>query len=174
MPSGPIQNLTPGLLSLMQLKNLGRLPGQLLDTVGPSLDMEGYWLRGQLGADVPTGVVTLAPANFGFSTFSTNPIQVPSNQWWWCQSISVRSDALAAGESVLGLQPAVQWGQGGSAKYASLGSPSGLVSGANAQAVATALDIWLPPGCNVGVWVSQIAGVSVDIQCDVYRVALTI
>lgn len=43
--SGPIQTLPAGFLSLLQLKNMGVNPSQLIDSVQPSFDMMEWYLR---------------------------------------------------------------------------------------------------------------------------------
>lgn len=47
MPWRPIQTATAGLLSLLELKNVGKNPESLIESVQPTVEMSGWWLRGQ-------------------------------------------------------------------------------------------------------------------------------
>jgi len=71
MPSGPIQSGTAGLLSLLEVKNLGRNPDSLLDAVTPTLEMVPWWLRAQSvpyqAADVADGAGAGSMLAFGAS-----------------------------------------------------------------------------------------------------------
>lgn len=94
----PIQPLAPGLLSLLGLKNLGRLPDGFADEVRPSLDLERWYLNGSSiilstaedwTADVGAGEIT------GFFRIGATPITgfgditVPDGELWWVEDIDV-------------------------------------------------------------------------------------
>jgi hypothetical protein len=70
MPWRPIQNATAGFLSLLNIKNVGKNPDTLLESVQPIVNMEPWWLRGAVSAVLPgaTIVATGGSQNLTFAS----------------------------------------------------------------------------------------------------------
>lgn len=164
---GPIQTIPAGLLGLLELKTLGRLPDALSATVTPTVDMLEFWLRQRSftnGSTVHGITQTTAPGSP--LLFSPTPIVVPENQWWYFHEYSVIAVfTAAAGQQVDNYAPMIMYNRTGTINYATLAPGVSAVSSAT-QAVAqivTARDFWANPGSGLGLFFGQIvsaAGVS--------------
>lgn len=78
--SRPIQTLAPGFLSMLGLKNEGRLPADMVDMVQPVVDLRDFYFSGNREV-VPELVATnvlVAAVNYVFVDLS-----VPQNEIWW-------------------------------------------------------------------------------------------
>lgn len=91
-PSGPIQTQPRGLLGLLQLKNQGRNPSDLLDTLTPTFDLE----RLLVGATLEVSQTGLVAAVIG----SNVGITVPETEVWFVWGVCVTTDVLGAGEAI--------------------------------------------------------------------------
>lgn len=83
-PSGPIQTFAPGFLELLQLKNRGRNPAVLLDSVQPTIDMLQFYLQAQITSES----VTSLTAAGGVITFHT-VLGANSQEPQWVHNFSV-------------------------------------------------------------------------------------
>lgn len=134
MPSRPVQGYPVGFLSLLGLKNLGKLPDVLLDEVRPSFDVTGWYLRGirvpitQDVLDIGTGVVQ--------TIFITT--RVPEGEVWFVHSSLVRIEPGAAGNHFVSLVIEDRNGQ----FRAGVLVPQPLAI----PAIAERSDFWLYPG----------------------------
>lgn len=90
-PSGPIQVTPSGLLGFFNLKNSGRNPGVLLDSVGPSIEMRDWYFASQLDSLTDTVSVTAAQATFAFVN-----LVVPPTEAWWVESATLIADVTVA------------------------------------------------------------------------------
>lgn len=96
-PLFPIQVVPPGLLGLLQLKQLGRLPDKLTDTVAGVIELRDWFLTARrvetltLFPTIPTKA--LATGNNGNQLFQSGAppanCVVPQNQIWWVEELSV-------------------------------------------------------------------------------------
>lgn len=141
--SGPIQLNPPGLLALLQVKNSGKNPTVLLDSVSPTVDMGTWYMRSM---QEYSQVVGNLPAD-GSGTLGVS-ISVPQGEWWFVHELGleVRAGAAdAAATCIFGLVmrplsvsnalPITQWSQPlvGSATLRPFG-------------FAVARGFWAPPG----------------------------
>ncbi len=174
LPSGPIQTLAPGLLSVLQLKNTGRLPSVLLGDVSPSIDMLDFYLRslGVANANAAhTRTQVTASGNFyQFNAGGKGSIVVPQTEWWWVEHYSVTAVMSAvAGQAVEGLTPALAFNTSSSLEYAGVGrecrSAISNATAANAILVSSDKPFWAPPGSILGYFVGSVisaAGISLQ------------
>lgn len=155
-PSGPVQTPAPGFLSLLNLKNVGQLPDILIGELSPSVNLDKYFLRGQLVNNPASSDLSLAAGNYGtFRQFTTNPIAVPETQWWWVERVSILAYATAAGAVCHDFGVAMQV-PGGPNPYGLL-SVTTSTTATRTTTIVSASDIWLPPGSRLGVWVGDVA-----------------
>lgn len=104
--SRPINVIAPGLLGFFQLKQSGKNPDELSDTVIPSLEMFDWYMQARLVDSFITigggasSTRTSANGVTGFVSFTTNPIEVPQGEAWWVWNYNVTTNALPAGDSV--------------------------------------------------------------------------
>lgn len=105
-PLGPIQVIPPGLMGLLQLKQQGRLPTDLADSVQPVLEMRDWYFTGRRVAttalfpgaaplatfNVP-GVQTFVPSAGGLAT-------VPNGQYWYVDTCAAYGTLAAAADTV--------------------------------------------------------------------------
>jgi hypothetical protein len=83
-----IQTIPRGLLHLLGLKNLGRVPSALLDEVRPTIDIQDWWLREKLQRGSSFVAFNGAPVLGGFSqmnVLSNLPAlsTVPNGETWF-------------------------------------------------------------------------------------------
>lgn len=82
MPWRPIQPNAAGLLSLLGLKNLGRQPESLLETVQPSMEMFRFFTEGR--AEFVGGSFSVPMAgNYNATGFTSTDLQVPEGELWY-------------------------------------------------------------------------------------------
>lgn len=94
-PLGPIQIVPPGLVGLLQLKQLGRLPDKLADTVAGVIELRDWYLTSRrvdnlalLGGTPIFNAATGVTGNHTFS--SAGPLAVvPQNQLWYVEQMMV-------------------------------------------------------------------------------------
>lgn len=156
-PSGPLQAIPPGLLSLFQLKNLGRNPGELDGTLVPVVDLLDWYLLGQaidlFGISRTLDGATDVPGFIGWTT--PFAVVVPATEWWWVSWYSI-SVAQPTSNDDCALSPAVL--------LPSQPQQVQLFDNTAPQQVATygrvacgVRGFWLPPGSTLGFWLSNIA-----------------
>lgn len=145
MPSRPIQGFPSGLLSLLGLKNLGKLPDTLLDDVRATFELAPWYVRG-LRAPVYGGGTTVATGGLQVASYSG---AVPAGQLWYLHSASVQVQSAANATQrafcTVGIFDAI---------YPVLReSQVELVSsnfvGGYGEAICTLRDTWLYPGESV-------------------------
>lgn len=112
---GPIQVIPPGLMGLLQLKQEGRLPSQLAETVAPVLELRDWYLTARRVDDLalfPAGQpqVGIATGGIGLKTLLSGGVAaaVPGNQIWYVEELTIQvntalaTDSLAFSPMVLG------------------------------------------------------------------------
>lgn len=115
-PLGPIQLIPPGLLGLLQLKQLGRLPDKLADTVAGVVELRDWYLTARrvdqttLFGNATLVTAALGAGNTGFQAFHVGaaggPVCiVPQNQLWWVEQLTIAASLVAA--DVIRVLPAV-------------------------------------------------------------------
>jgi len=129
----PIQAYPPGFMSLLSLKNMGKLPDTLLENVQATFDLESWYLRGanQVLNPLISGVATgglqsqavLGPVpegelwfvqHFAIKVFTAAP---PASLDWWTElQIFDRDGHIRGGRT----DPVVQSVAGGGSLVASL------------------------------------------------------
>jgi len=158
-PSGPIQVIPPGLLGLLQLKNLGRLPDVLMGSVQPITEMMPWYLRANREVWPLNSGNTIAPGTYtGYVLMSPNELLVPQDEWWYVHSLSI-GFAAGAGGSAIGIRLAAQWNQVGTLKYQALGSERMVspLTAADGELLLAAYDFWAPPGSSLGFYVHTVS-----------------
>lgn len=172
--SGPIQVQPPGLLGLLQLKNLGRNPHSLDDLVVPTFDLGEWYLRADQfeASHVPcvpqaTGAIGFVAIGFGTAAL----FEVPSSEWWYVHTAQLFSGSIPAGDQVIA---AAAWREGGSASVAQMVSDpvAVAVSTVDQQLWVSARDFWVPPGAIFGVVLTRLetaAGLDFNMQVRATR-----
>lgn len=98
MPWRPIQAQPAGLLGFLQLKNAGRNPEQLSETLLPTMDLVQWYLESDVRLN--TGATAaLASGTLGQQLTTTTTQVVPSNEQWILRGISIGAD-LVAGDAI--------------------------------------------------------------------------
>lgn len=87
---GPIQALSPGLLSLLSLKQLGLNPSTLSDEVLLTMETVDWLMQNQIEAVTGNTVALTATGVFGFA------VQVPAGEIWYVHSATIMCDIIAA------------------------------------------------------------------------------
>lgn len=144
MPWKPISARADGLLSLLGIKNLGRNPEMLMETVQPVLDAQGWYLRSSSVGYNGTGVFAFVGENI----FPTELI-ASDQEWLYIHYADFQIFGLAAGNPhartfVFRNTP------GNAATYWSTPrTPSLLIAGLDIAQVSVR-DLWIPPGVQLG------------------------
>jgi len=153
---GPIQTIPKGLLSLLNLKQMGQNPGNLLGDVYPTLDLRDQYMQylavNQTALIGGVATMNLATASPGIRNFTTGNPVVPNGQTWYVFDYTVFGSLLPA--ETLSLVPIFQEPGTGGGEYA-VGPPSVDVITARARGFCTKADkpFWLAPGTNLAIHV---------------------
>jgi len=169
-PTGPVQTPVPGFLSLLNLKNVGQLPDELLGTVQPVMDHQGFLQRGSL-QNFPTfpGAAQGVLVYRGFvPADAAATLTVPGNEWWWVENLTIRANAGAG--ATLDMFAAAFQVPGGSNPFFVVGNQDVLTAGKTC-AMSVAQDFWMPPGSIVGMLVGSIAVAAVQFDTIGFRFA---
>lgn len=159
--SGPIQVVPAGLLGLLQLKQTGANPRDLLDTVQPSVDLLDSWRQARMldAMSLPNwganpSVTQNTPTGYNVFLVGGVAAAVPTNQWWYIDQLAVQLVIPAAADTCR-FQPACSMNPGVAPQqqYA-VGPDVADVASArlNRQLWARAdRSFWAPPGSTFGV-----------------------
>jgi len=149
LPARPIQPPPQGLLSLLQVKNMGVNPDTLNGSVQPVLDLMPLYLLGQVqglnGYARPIAAAT--PSSFAALQLGGVDLMVPAGQQWWVDNYSM-SAATGAGATVTGLRLAYQNFNG---MTFVMDSPE-VTLAALSNRLLRAGGFWLPPGSVIGFY----------------------
>jgi len=163
--SRPIQIPPEGLIGLLQLKNQGQNPTDLLDSVQPTIDALPQYLVGQ--AEIVTGIAfSITAVQQWFAG-----IDVPSSEVWFIHSLAFNLN-LAAGEQVLaapGFLPPGATFQQTLAPYAppaatimAPGAPNIIIIGAQPK-------FFVPPGTRFGLTVMDLsAAANIEVSSQIW------
>jgi len=161
-PSGPIQAIPAGLLGFFNLKNVGRNPAVMPDTVQPTLELRDWYFESLAVFDLEPHSITFNPAlgvtGFNPYTLATVNMSVPENEFWWVEQLSLRA-ILGAATDKLSFAPAYRARPLGTQDIV-LGQPSEYFVGdgtGGAYAAVTASGFFLPAGAQLGIWIQKIA-----------------
>lgn len=139
----------------MNLKNTGRNPEQLVDSISPVFDLLDWYLQTNMQQiDMPSTAVAVGFT--GFSSYSGSAYVVPQNEAWWVESYRVQC-TLVAGESV---EYTVAWATDNGITKVNLPKNAvkqQLLAGAG-LGLSYAHGFFLPPNANMGYFVSASAG----------------
>lgn len=166
-PSGPIQVIPPGLLGLLNLKNMGRLPDVLINEVQPGIDLQEWWLRANLiNQPAPSTDSLVAGSYNSFRSFTAGAgaIQVPDREWWFVEWYTASFTAAGAGNSATSIDLALEFQQAGVSRWTPLGcvEPAQAILN-NARWQLVAKSFWVPPGSELGFCVSSVATAVLDV-----------
>lgn len=158
MASGPIQVSPSGLLGFLNLKNSGRNPDVLNESVQPTMDLREWYFETSAQVDSTLRQLSLnvgAAATLGFYNYN-NIITVPQNQWWYVTRYSIQAVVQAATDAAL-FSPAFLVYPGTASTVHILAPDVGTGTGPTRRP-AYAEDFWLPPGSQLGVYVAFAGG----------------
>jgi len=161
-PAGPIQVAPAGLLGLLSLKTGGTMPDAMRQDLQPTIDFEGWWLRGKRVVDNNDHTAVLAAATYdAFQDFSTNPIAVPEREWWYVHSYSCKAAITDVADSIQAFRMAVAWTSVGTIRYRFVGeaAPPFITNAACPRATLLAEGFWCPPGSRIGFYTGAVAGI---------------
>lgn len=163
MPWGPVQLHPRGLLGLLQLKNHGKNPEQLLETIQPVLELKDWYLQGESAQSLSGNFLATGAANFSGAIFSSNAGGVlftpPVGRAWWVLDFSVAAPVSAAGD-IHRIGTVVSWVTGNGVVTA-LGPTETLNQAAAAsvnpvlQVAMTRDPVLLIPGDRLGIRIVQ-------------------
>jgi hypothetical protein len=137
---GPIQLIPPGLLGLLQLKNIGKNPSQLLDEVRPIMDILPMWYEA-VAEELSGFSRTPVTGNNGFASW-TVPQIVPQGEIWWVMQYTVVTSEMGVGDSG---QFGVGWQLPSVNHTYAVGDISAINSGVG-RCIAHGEQFFLPPG----------------------------
>lgn len=107
---GPIQVIPPGLTGLLQLKQFGKVPGELADVVAPVLELRDWYLTArrldQVALFGGTPTRSIAAAGFAALQLAGVNAQVPQGQIWYVEQYGLNGTTALAGD-VLSFAPGV-------------------------------------------------------------------
>lgn len=151
----PIQLVPPGFLGLLQLKQMGKNPVEMLETVAPVFPLADWYLRSiEIQLNTTYTQLMAASAAGGYQAF-TNPaaLTVPEDEWWWVANYAARG-GLVAGDTVNGLRTALQTNRTGTVRFGRFGNPINLAG--QGSVVCFDSGFWAPPGAEFGLHVTNV------------------
>lgn len=155
----PIQTIPQGLLGLLQLKQTGANPSDLLETVQPTVDLTNWWLQRQEVdiALVQSGFTNPVVINAaGIGVFGLAALTVPGNDTWLVTNLTILASLLATEDLVV--SGGFTFPGSGSAVYElgpALVEPTDSTARAR-QVTWSARGFWLQPGARPQVIVHDI------------------
>lgn len=168
---GPIQLIPTGLMGLLQLKQTGKMPGWLAQSVQPTIDLSDWYLQARredeqsLFGGTPT-TVPLVTGNTQLRQFNAAAIPVvPQNQLWWVEHYSVFGSTNAAAD-VMSFGPAIA--NAGGSSFQLVGLPYiDLAAGTRTRSFCTyaSRGFWAGPGDQFWIMVFDIASAGITMQC---------
>lgn len=106
-PGGPIQVPLPGLLSLLQLKNDGRNPFGLVDTLQSVAEILRWYAHAQAVQVLTSDVLITGIGGVGAPVPSG---QVGNNEWWMLHHFSVSMNGILAAGQELSIATMIEYG----------------------------------------------------------------
>lgn len=167
--SGPIQIIPPGLMGFLQLKNAGRNPTDLVESISPTFDMLRWYMEARFTSQTLPGTVTTVQSG----TFQTSivPTVVPAEEQWYVIDACIRGGLIVAGDQ---LDVSVAYRVGNTAPLTNHIFTKGERKQADGAAAgvsvyASASDFFLPPGAVLGgyfgiVTVASTTGFDVNVR----------
>lgn len=154
----PVGVSPPGLLSLFQLKQLGRNPDSVQDNYQPTVEVL-RWLALQQKEYLQVGFTTLAAGTTATFNQAGAPLdQVPENEYWYVHVMSGGIVKAAGADVITNFSIGMRVDAAGTAKIfqlpASAASPpdmAGVVMGIT----AAAFDFWAPSGAQFGLFYNR-------------------
>jgi len=175
LPLGPIQPNPLGLLGLLDLKVLGRLPDELAGFVQPTLDAGPFYLNGR--SEQSTAFVhsiTLTTGTVGFSEFSPGTLRVPDDEVWYVHDYTVRCTVTAVINQFVRFYAAMAYSSVGSINYTVCNGAQERVIDSNAtyaaQAMSSGHDFWAKGGFAFGVYVADLTSAAGAAFTGNYRI----
>lgn len=159
----PISVIPQGFLYLLGLKDRGINPAALQEEVQPTVDLAQFWMQRLAKTNEGTShqvVVTTAAFNF-LHTFTTNPLQVPSDEMWYVHEYNITAvTPAAAGDRVDALRGALIYNPTNNLDWAGVGEQVTLISSGGAEGVCTpARNFWAGPGMQFGLFCGRLVSV---------------
>jgi len=145
----PIQLIPPGLLGFFDLKSEGKAPSEIPSLLQPILEMRKWYFvqTAQRMADVDA-TRDLTDDLDGFVIPTSDPIIVPSGEWWYVHNLLGKATMPAVANEVI--QFAMAWIEPENFLDYEVFEPSTSVPSSSATATrqyfAVAHDFWAPPG----------------------------
>lgn len=180
---GPIQVVPPGLMGILQLKQTGTLPGWLAQSVQPIIELRDWYFQARrvdeqtLFGSLPVTSPNLATGSIGIKSFVTlvgnNPCQVPQNQTWFVENMTVFGATAAAADS-LSFACGIEAPQG---SFEQLGNVFiDQLAGARQRTMFAYNNraFWAGPGDVFAVLVTDVVSAGIQAQCRLRATVLPI
>jgi len=163
MPWRPIQTGTAGLLSLMAMKNVGKNPDSLLETVTPTLDMVEWWMRSEARPESVDGVMAATSESFTpVGTIAHEREWVYVHYGFFVISSAVSTITVSANIQKPAPGPQTIWGSDFSDSKANAGVFFSVLG---------VRDLWIPPGFRLTFNAFGVIGDSIGYGALTTRVA---
>lgn len=146
-----IQQIPPGLLSLLGIQSGGQNPQQLAGVVTPTMDMLGWYT-----ASVLRTVGGAGDTITGNGVFTAAALTVPSGEWWYLIDGHARVSCAAATQLTATAHWLIQRGAGAASVYATPDRRANVA--AETLTLPFPSGIWLPPAAAPRLFVSGFAG----------------
>lgn len=161
--SGPIQIIPPGLLGYFQLKNRGRNPTDMPETLFPMMDLLEWYLHAN-GEQLATLSFSIPATGSDSQPFAGLGGIVPNGEWWYVHYMCAFSAPLLAADTVEKLQCAVIVSDP-SPQTILLGQASNqTMTGANKRQWAGGqMGAFIGPGAALGIFYSAITATNITI-----------
>lgn len=151
--SGPIQLIPPGLLGFLQVKNQGRNPQLLPNTLQPTMDLLTWLMEAR--AETTVATVDVAPAAIGFTPYTTPAaVVVPSEEYWYVHDYTIQNNTALIATSTVSFACAWRIVTGALFSQFGVGVPQPLlngVAGGRGGFAFAEFPFFLPPGAEMGI-----------------------
>jgi hypothetical protein len=162
---GPIQIIPQGMMGLLQLKQLGKLPGDLSMVVEPSLEMRDWYMQARqlntiaLFGSIPTTANFVTGAN-GFAAFQVGgaDFTIPQGQCWYVEAMTTIVSTNVAADTIR-FAPSVQSANPGAlTEFFMVGPDVNDAVTAQNRVLSAKADraFWMTPGMKFGISVFNV------------------
>jgi hypothetical protein len=160
-----VSKLPYGLLGLLGIKNGGKYPGYLGDTIIPTFD--GNWMQlllGSWGEEFHIAAGTTAAGPGAFQSFNT-ALVVPTGEVWYVGLMSVRV-STGAGETITTNIATRRPNAAAGSNHISVSDPVSVIASQFAD-LRMPEPFYAGPGDEIGMWIQAASGAGPTVRPDI-------
>lgn len=172
---GPIQVIPQGLTGFLQVKQTGKMPGELTELLYGVLELRDWLFASRRNTEIElfgTGPnTTVATGGIGFRGLAPTPV-IPQNQYWYVWSYTLLA-ATAAATDVLSFAPAISIQGGQTLELLGPTVFDQVTARQRNLACFVPSPFWAGPGDTFGFWVTDVSTAGITVAMRIRATVLT-